>query len=155
MACMHICVASRCIKRNAPCVAFSSLYRASPLSHVIMENPTTSHTSDKTQSPLELFAVCVIRQKTGNICPRESTCFDSKPKSPTKHKTCWFIFTGQCDLLCIELSQYFKPMIQSVQFPACEKYKTIGLFFSFPWRRGLICIKQHVLHGDLSCQATE
>lgn len=52
MACMHICVASQCIKRNTPCVAFSSLFRASPLSHVIMENPTASHTSDKTQSPV-------------------------------------------------------------------------------------------------------
>lgn len=52
MACMHICVASQRIKRNTPCVAFSSLYRASPLSHVITENPTASHTSDKTQSPV-------------------------------------------------------------------------------------------------------
>lgn len=52
-------VLPRCIKRNAPCVAFSSLYRASPLSHVIMENPTTSHTSDKTQSPA--WVVCRLR----------------------------------------------------------------------------------------------
>lgn len=52
MACMHICVASRWIRKNTPCVAFSSMYRASPLSHVIMENPTASYTSDKTQSPV-------------------------------------------------------------------------------------------------------
>lgn len=42
VACADICVASQCIKRNTPCVAFSWLYRASPLSHVITENPTAS-----------------------------------------------------------------------------------------------------------------
>lgn len=52
MACMHICVPSQWIRKNTPCVAFSSMYRASPLSHVIMENPTASYTSDKTQSPI-------------------------------------------------------------------------------------------------------
>lgn len=70
VACMHICVASQCIQRNTPCVAISSLYRASPLSHVITESPTASHTSDKTQSSSELYSICVIRQKTGNIPTR-------------------------------------------------------------------------------------
>ncbi len=94
MACMHICVASQCIKRNTPCVAFSSLYRASPLSHVIMENPTASHTSDKTQSPVWIVQRLRNSAEDWEIYPREWTCFDTQPKSLTKHKAQWFIFFG-------------------------------------------------------------
>lgn len=80
MACMHICVGSRRIKRNTPCVAFSSLYRASPLSHVIMENPIASHTSDETQSLVWIVQRLRNSAEDGKIYPRERTWFDTQPK---------------------------------------------------------------------------
>lgn len=119
MACMHICVASQCIKRNTPCVAFSSLYRASPLSHVIMENPTASHTSEKTQSPVWIVQRLRNSAEDGEIYPREWTCFDTQPKSLTKHKAHWFIFFGPYAFtVLIIFYGHLKPKIQRIP-PHC------------------------------------